>query len=292
MTRMNEFYAAENFDAVAYKEYLKQIKIEKNVLSYLVPEGNKILRSRLNDNRAFFDEISKLSYPPICCARTDRASLEGKPMFYGSVFTHLNGEIVPPKVINLIESSDFFKDKQAIGCQLLTQSAWMNSRPLKFAMFPTSLKYNIPCDEVRHIQEEFYNVAASINMNLREASLYIGDMFAMDNTKNTYNITAYAVDYLLNDTSDSAYFDGVIYPSVPSEGVGMNVCFRPSLIDSGVVQFLGATVTLLIKDGMEAKLSHLFDCNVVGEGNLIWHKSDMLKKAYQNPLLFPDLLSL
>ena len=139
MTRMNEFYAAENFDAVAYKEYLKRIKIEKNVLSYLVPEGNKILRSRLNDNRAFFDEISKLSYPPICCARTDRASLEGKPMFYGSVFTHLNGEIVPPKVINLIESSDFFKDKQAIGCQLLTQSAWMNSRPLKFAMFPTSL---------------------------------------------------------------------------------------------------------------------------------------------------------
>ena len=292
MTRMNEFYAAENFDAAAYKEYLKQIKIENNVLSYMVPEGNKILRSRLNDNRAFFDEISKLSYPPKDKARTDRASLEGKPMFYGSIFTHQNGTRILPRIINLMETSDFFKDKQAIGCQLLTQSAWINSQPLKLAMFPTSLKYNIPCDELRHIQEEFYNVAASINMNLREASLYLGDMFAMDNTKNTYNITAYAVDYLLNDTSDSAYFDGVIYPSVPSEGLGMNVCFRPSLIDSGVVQFLGATVTLLIKDGMEAKLSYLYDCNVVGEGNLTWHKSDMLKKAYQNPLLFPDLLSL
>ena len=109
MTRMNEFYAAENFDAAAYKEYLKQIKIEKKVLSYLVPEGNKILRTRPNDGGELFDNISKLSYPPKDKARTDRASLEGKPMFYGSIFTHQNGTIILPRIISLMETSDFLR---------------------------------------------------------------------------------------------------------------------------------------------------------------------------------------
>ncbi len=288
--KMNDFYCAESFDAVAYKEYLRYVKIEKNVLSYLVPNGHKILRTRVNDDGLLFDNLAKLSYPPKDKARTDRASLEGKPMFYGSVFTHQNDNIIPPRVINLIESSDFYRDNKSVGEKIITQSAWQNNRHLKLAMLPISLNYKEPCDELKSFQTEFYNVANAIGMRISEDALYLGNLFAVAGTSRIYNMTANYVDYLLNESDVKDYFDGVIYPSVPSEGLGCNICIRPSLIDEGVVQFLGASSMLLVKDEMESKMSQLFDCDIVGDGDLIWHNSEMLNKAIVNPELFSELL--
>lgn len=292
MNTLEEFYLMESFDAIAYKDYLRQIKAEHFVVSYLLKSGNKILRTRIDDKELLFDHISKLSYPPAKNARTDRASLEGKSMFYGSIFTHKDGGVVLPRLINLMETSDLFKDVNSKGKQLLTQSAWVNIRNLRLAVLPISINYKEPCDELIGIQFEFQKVAVEIGMKLTNEALFLGDLFAAKNFANTYNMTAHFVDYLLNESNEKDYFDGILYPSVPSEGLGFNICIRPSLIDEGVIQFLGASSMLLIKDEMESKMSQLFDCDVVGDGDLIWHNSDMLNKALQNPCLFSSLLNL
>ena len=112
------------------------------------------------------------------------------------------------------------------------------------------------------------------------------------NELNTYNMTAHFVDYVLNESNDADYFDGVIYPSVPGEGLGMNICIKPSLIDTGVVKCMGASLAMLIKDKMESKLTNLLDCDIADNGELLWRNSEMLNKALQNPYLFNSLLNL
>ena len=105
-------------------------------------------------------------------------------------------------------------------------------------------------------------------------------------------MTAHFVDYVLNESNDADYFDGVIYPSVPGEGLGMNICIKSSLIDTGVVKCIGASLAMLIKDKMESKLTNLLDCDIADNGELLWHNSEMLNKALQNPYLFNSLLNL
>ena len=159
-------------------------------------------------------------------------------------------------------------------------------------MLPISQDYKNPSDELKFFQKQFYEAANTIGMRITEDALCLGDFWAAPGSAKIYNMTANFVDYLLNESDEKDYFDGVVYPSVPGEGLGFNICIRPSLIDEGVVQFLGASAVMLIKQEMEAKLSQIYDCEVVENGNLLWRNSDMLNKAIQNPLLFPDLLAL
>ena len=295
MEKMKEFYTMNSFDAHAYKDYLHQILEDRSKLSYLsynLLEGNKIIRTRINENCKIFRNISDISYPPAEYARLDRASLKGKPMFYGSVFTHQNETVYLPRIVNLIETSIFFKDQHSEGRQLLTQSAWKNTRTLRLVILPVSLNYTQPCDEVQDMQKEFYETAKNIGIYVSEEAIFLGDLFASKKELNTYNMTAHLVDYILNESKDAAYFDGVIYPSVPGEGLGMNICIKPSLIDTGIVKCMGASLAMLIKDKMESKLSSLLDCDIADDGELLWHNSEMLDKAFQNPYLFNDLLNL
>ena len=292
MKSLKDFFETELFDANAYKAYLREIKAEKFVISYNLLKNNKILRTRIHKEGKVFETFNDLKYPPEESARTDRASVEGKPMFYGSIFTHQSGEIFLPRVINLMETSDFFKDTKSMGGQFLTQSAWGNNRDLKLALLPTSLSYKTPCDELIRMQKEYKTLAKKLGVDENRDAIYLGDMLAKENMGNTYKITAYFVDYLLNESDDKDYFDGIVYPSVPSEGLGLNICIRKELIDSGEVECDGACFEVLIKKQMQSKLSQIFDAEILPTGKLEWRNSKMFSEAIENPYLFPEMFSI
>lgn len=292
MSGIRDFLERDPFDEKAYKAYLLETKAENYVISYLLLRDNKIIRTRINDDCKRFNNVNNLKYPPAESARTDRASLEGKPMFYGSIFTHQADEIFLPRAISLMETSEFFRDVNASGYQLITQSVWRNNRDLRLAMLPVSELYKTPSDELMHMRREHKVYFPQMNVgNIDEATI-LGDMFASPQERNTYNLTAHFVDYLLNESSEGDYFDGVVYPSVPSEGLGMNICIRKELIDNGDVTCDGACTELLIKHKKQSKLAHLYDCNVTSDGTLDWRLADMLTMAVANPALFSDLLFL
>lgn len=291
MNRLKDFFDMEPFDAIAYKAYLSEIKAERFVISMLLKKDNKIIRTRVNDKAEVFDTFEDLKYPPIENARTDRASIEGKPMFYGCVFTHKGDDLYLPRIIGLMEASAFFRDTTSIGGQFLTQSAWGNNRDLKLAMLPTSSMYTSPSDELKYIQKEYNNIAQQLGVVNNSDARYLGDLLAQENVGNTYNLTAYYIDYLLNESEDGDYFDGVIYPSVPSEGLGMNICIRKELIDSGEVECDGACFEALIKYKKECKLIQIFDADILSNGRLVWRKSKMLNKAIASPSLFQEMFS-
>ncbi len=292
MIGIKEYYGKKPFDVKAYKKYLHSVKAENFVLSFLLLQDEKILRSRVNEDCKFFTKLKDISYPPEDKARTDRASLKGKPMFYGSVFTHQNSSVFLPRITNLLETSEFFRDEHSSGRKVLTQSVWFNNRPLKLAMLPISTTYEIPCDELTYIQQQFREQAEVKHVSLSEDAILLGDLFAKENDGIIYMLTAYFVDYLLNESSDSDYFDGVAYPSVPSKGLGMNICIRPSLVDEGVVHCGGAQESLLIKDKKECKLSPLFQGDIFENGEIKWRNSKELNQAIISPDLFQDLFYL
>lgn len=291
MKSLKDFFEMEPFDADVYKAYLREIKAERFVISYILLKDNKILRTRINKDGKVFNLTDDLKYPPAENARTDRASVEGKPMFYGSIFTHQSGKVYLPRAVSLMEISDFFKDTKSVGGQFLTQSAWGNNRDLKLALLPTSLSYKTPCDELIRMQKEYKTLAKKLGVDENRDAIYLGDMLAKENMGNIYKITAYFVDYLLNESDDKDYFDGIVYPSVPSEGLGLNICIRKELIDSGDVECDAACFEVLIKNQMKSKLSQIFDAKFLPSGKLEWRNSEMLQQAIENPYLFPELFS-
>lgn len=292
MNGIKEFFEKEPFDEKAYRTYLKENRVEQYVLSYLLVKGNKIIRTRPNEKGKIFRKLSDLSYPPEDCARTDRASLKGKPMFYGSIFTHKSDGMTLPRGASLIETSEFFRNLETVGRQLLTQSVWINHRALKLASVPVSSNYQSPCEELKQMQKDFMALAPQMGIESNTEAQFLGDLFAKEKEANTYNITANFVDYLLNESEYRDYFDGVMYPSVPNEGEGMNVCIRKELIDSGDVQCLGACTEILTKDHKQAKLVQILNCDVLPNGTLGWYNSKELNMAIENPELFQDLIFL
>lgn len=247
--------------------------------------GNqKILRTRQN-NDDFFGYIHELSYPPAKFARTDRASLEGKPMFYASVFTK-DAEIsnALPRIVSALETIQLLKDIGASGVKVMTQSVWNVNEPLHVFAFPFSDKYKRACSEIEMLNKGWNE---TLRMNYSDESIefftYIGDLMAQPHTSCLYDITATCVNYILSNFN----FEGVIYPSVPVEGEGMNICIKPEVVDSKI-SFLTAAVEIVLRHEMKSQIEIIGHTNMISDDAFEWTitnegKIVMLQAGMINP---------
>lgn len=100
-----------NYDSDVLLSILHSFHDDIALIPLLFNKEQKLIRSRINDNKDFFYEVSDLSYPPAhCVTRTDRASLKGHPMFYASVFTKdakKTGAL--PRIISALETLSIYR---------------------------------------------------------------------------------------------------------------------------------------------------------------------------------------
>ena len=66
---------AERFDLPVMKKILGNYKDHPAIIHCKISAGSKIIRSSTNDTKEFHKSVSRLSYPPVEYARTDRASM-------------------------------------------------------------------------------------------------------------------------------------------------------------------------------------------------------------------------
>lgn len=66
---------AERFDLPVMKKILGHYKDHSAIIPCKISAGSKIIRSSTNDTKEFHKSVSRLSYPPVEYARTDRASM-------------------------------------------------------------------------------------------------------------------------------------------------------------------------------------------------------------------------
>lgn len=226
----------------------------------------KILRTRKNED-GFFGYIHELSYPPKEYARTDRASIEGKPMFYASIFTkEVEESHAYPRIISALETIPLLRAKGTSGQNLITQSVWMIDEEVHAYSFPLSSQYKRACSEIYMLNSDWDKVLKNeYSEDSIEFFSFIGDLMAKPNESCLYEITATSIDFILEHFD----FDGVLYPSVQAEGQGMNICIKPDVVDSKI-SFAGAATEVIVRNGDNSQIHILGNTHMITEDSFEW----------------------
>lgn len=226
----------------------------------------KILRTRKNED-GFFGYIHELSYPPKEYARTDRASIEGKPMFYASIFTkEVEKSHAYPRIISALETIPLLRAKGTSGQNLITQSVWMIDEEVHVYSFPLSSQYKRACSEIYMLNSDWDKVLKNeYSEDSIEFFSFIGDLMARPNESCLYEITATCIDFILEHYN----FDGVLYPSVQAEGQGMNICIKPDVVDSKI-SFAGAATEVIVRNGDNSQIHILGNTNMITKDSFEW----------------------
>ena len=221
------------FEAEKMYEILQHYKDSLPLVRYLLDPRFIIYRASINNECQLHNTVDRLSYPPAKFARTDRASLEGKPMFYGTILTSAIKKNAYPYIVGTLETTDILRNYEAKGIVHNTISLWKMNRPLKLFAFPFSDKYSRPTAEIiTQIQGWKEKMSESDYKGSSLFSKYIGDLIATQNYSCLYDITARTIDYILYESSVASSLDGVMYPSVMAAGEGMNICLKKETVDN------------------------------------------------------------
>ena len=190
----------DQFNADVLLSILKSFGEDIALIPLLLLKNQKIIRSRINDNKELFYEISDLSYPPAhCVTRTDRASLKGTPMFYASVFTNDAEKTgVFPRITSALETLDILKDVHTYQQCYFTQSIWFTKEDIHLFAFPVSEKYKRECGDLNLFRKGWETYCKdNYSVDSIEFFSYIGDLMATPSSSCIYDITATCVDYIL-----------------------------------------------------------------------------------------------
>ena len=177
---LREMLDSGNFDPEVMNEVLSHYHDYPAIIACGMLAGSKIIRSSTNDTNEFHETVSRLNYPPVEFARTDRASLQGKPMFYGCVFTSAaESNNAFPRIFSAMETTDILRDFNCEGRVYTTQSLWLPDRDLHLFAFPFSKHYKRACEEVKY-QRKVWDESLSQQWpaNYCEFSEFIGDLIA------------------------------------------------------------------------------------------------------------------
>lgn len=258
----------EMLDAVdVRKENTEELyKIFRLVPDYDIPlmrfsldKGVSLIRQRINLRGEVFCLVSDLGYPPASyVTRYERANLPYQSMFYACSFPFedIPEDIPLPRVVAVMETSAFFRDKKACGIERSTVSRWIISEDLDLVAMPFIADYSRACGFITAIKNEWENEIGKYNVNPDglELIMYMAkEIGKAYNSNIEYFKIANFVNYLLNVNKKTRNADGIIYPSVPGAGAGFNVAIKSSVADKKIV-FSNASLCHLLKKGEQSYL--------------------------------------
>lgn len=218
------------------------------IVRYIIYPSSGLIRQRINPHGKEFYSISKLNYPPaICLPKYGRVNLPYQSMFYACSFTDTNSVDVPfPRIVSLLETSSFFKDKDSVGIERATVSRWEVTKPLNLIALPFGDEYRRPCPEVLNFTKSWHDIMQDVSVNPNGLEL---------------------IQYMSNEISKDS--DGIIYPSVPAQGGGFNVAIKPNAADTKI-RFVGASLCHLLKQHDESYVAIMKDAHLNPDGTLTY----------------------
>lgn len=229
------------------------------LIRFFLYKGASLIRQRVNEKDKEFDMVSDLSYPPSNCIKGyERANLPYQPMFYACSFPgdYESDDVPPPRVVALMETSHFYRDRNAIGIERSTVSRWDIIETLELAAMPFIADYSRACQLIKEIKDGWNNEISKyqINPNGLELIMYMANEIGKNFSSNIeYFKIANFVNYLLNVNEKTKNVDGIIYPSVPGAGSGFNVALKPSVVKKKLI-FGSASLCYLLKKKEKAYL--------------------------------------
>ena len=267
------------FEADVFLSILRSFGEDIALIPLLLLIRQKIIRSRINDKKDLFYEVSDLSYPPShCVTHTDRASLKGHPMFYASVFTkdaEKTGAI--PRIISAMETLSILKEVNTYQHCIFTQSVWRVKEDIHLFSFPISENYKRACSELSMFREGWETYCKdNYSKNSIEFFSFIGDLMATPGSSCIYEVTATCVDFIIRNFN----FEGIVYPSVPTEGEGLNICLTPKVVDMKI-NFEGAVAETVIRNDMESTIESFAHAQMISPTSFNWKVTEYGKRLME-----------
>lgn len=258
------------------------------IIRFFLNPGAALIRQRVNLRDIDFYKVSELNYPPLLHVRGyERANLPFQPMFYACSFPYgYNDETHPPRVIALQETSSFFRDKTSRGIERCTVSRWEVVDCIELLALPFLADYKMPNNDIQSIKDAWENGLKEYQINAegRELIEYMANEIGKNFNSNVeYFKIANFVNFLLNVNEKTKDADGVIYPSVPAAGAGINVAIKPSVVDKKI-KFVGAALCHLLKRGEQSYLHVMKQSVLVKDGTITYQDKTMIeaeKQMYQ-----------
>jgi len=233
------------------------------ILPFKIPKGTKIIRLRPSINIPF-DNLSQISYNP---NNNDygRANSPNSIMFYGAVEVPkaYNPLLTSSfEILHILENGKYKIDKDSIE---LTFGEWITQKEISVVPIIYFQKYLQKNILFKSIYENYCN---SFLSNDRDTAIinFIANEFAKSHIikKSDYKISAVFTDYIMNFFTGNP--QGVLYPSVRTDGLGFNIALKPSVIDSRYLKLERVyTMNMYIKGSVGAldgkDYTDKIDCN-------------------------------
>ena len=216
------------------KNHIKRIPLPLAKLK----ENTNIDRVRKNIGDKLFTSVDELSYikdqDVIDKYLTEfgRVNMPHQPIFYGAIETT---NIKHQRSTAIAETSELFQNVNGVNFQgeLYTISRWTNREELSLVEVVFSsdaIKINPDIRKAFEMQTQFAKQAGQDDLQFyTDFLIFISDQFARPKvTHNDYKIsTAYT-----NLAMTHPLVQGIVFPSVQTKYIGVNVAFEPKIIDN------------------------------------------------------------
>ncbi|MEN5195541.1 hypothetical protein [Sphingobacterium faecium] len=245
-------------------------------------KGTRILRARIWDEIPNIPtNICELSYNPSPSKYFGRAHCVGDMIFYGSinpddlkVRDYFNA---PLEVLHI--------NKEEIGRKYFVISSWVLQRDIIVASIGTTLPHAKLFQEKRGRTIKSFK---GLDENFRSEALKFDDFICAEFSKvikdddldHYYKFSATYSKFILEHG-----IDGILYPSVASNGGGINVAIRKELIDSQVLIPEHALYGTFFNRYKEVTQEYSMFAETFGaEGEIRWKESyrDLLNPSIKN----------
>lgn len=224
------------------KKLIKQLGSFGVIVTNLHP-GKRILRGRITEKPHEYDNISKVSYKPSEFNKTYmRASTPNKTIFYGSIVPEILGKAEPStaRITIIYEISDFARDVESVGEQIITFSVWEVQEDIKLLTLMHYNKFERPTELSKKLQsefEEFIKQHPEKKESTNEIVEFLGEQFAKNVSPNKdYD---YLISACYSEIITELGLDGVLYPSVKLAGEGINVAIKPEAVSKLTLVHVG-----------------------------------------------------
>lgn len=259
---------ATQLEKVEYKYIVDILRnhIRRIPLALTKLEANSnIDRVRKNIGDKLFTNVDELSYIKDqnvidkCLTEFGRVNMPHQPIFYGAIETT---DLKHQRITAIAETSELFKNINGVNLdgELYTISRWTNKEELSLAEVVFSseaIKINPDIKKAFEMQTEFIKQAGKEDLEFYiDFLVFISNQFARPIvTHHDYKIsTAYA-----NLAFTNQLVQGIAFPSVQTEYIGINVAFVPRIIDKYFVIKV-VTTERLYKNKMKMFINNHKNC--------------------------------
>jgi hypothetical protein len=217
--------------------YINQIGLSAQI-GYTLHPGSTILRARPNKTEVeTFTTKDQLSYrPQIYNLDFQRASTPNQTMFYGCIHPSYLGkdDNNSPRLGACFEASDTFRNNRFIANEKITFSRWEVKSDINLMIIIPAVRNQNVDSFMTFMNSELDKVLQKdpeLAQRTRLINHYFSQEFSKTNIRFDYD---YMISALYTDMIVKSGFDGVLYPSVKSQGKAYNVCITKSATDNNL----------------------------------------------------------